>query len=96
MYLCIAFSFLVGKQRETQSINAKLFRFYAFVGQPLSKQLYIPALRGGLVSAQFTAFPTVDLHVLSVTFISVPAVSHIRPQIAKTDSVPAVAYHGMT
>ena len=50
---CIyAFSFLVGKHREPQSINDKLFvptipigmhcrvRFYAFVGQPLSKQLY--------------------------------------------------------
>ena len=47
-----AFSFLVGKHREPQSINAKLFLpiipigivAYAltfFVGQPLSKQLYI-------------------------------------------------------
>ena len=41
--------FLVGKHREPQSINAKLFslpmipigvRSYTFVGQPLSKQLY--------------------------------------------------------
>ena len=67
-------------------------RFYVFVEQ----LLYIPALRGGLVSAQVTAFPTVDLHVLNVAFIPVPAVSHVRPQIAKTDSVSAVAYHGMT
>jgi len=51
-------------------------------------------VRGGLVSAQITAFPTVDLHVLGVAFIPVPAVSHIRPQIAITASVPAEAYHG--
>ena len=46
------FIFLVGKHRDPQSINAKLFlpiipigiicrvRFYSIVGQPLSKQLY--------------------------------------------------------
>lgn len=51
-------------------------------------------MRAGLVSAQVTAFPTVDLHVLGVAFIPVPTVSHIRPQIAITASVPAVAYHG--
>ena len=48
-----AFSFLVGKHCEPQSVNAKLFLlvisigivayafFYAFVGNPLSQQLYI-------------------------------------------------------
>ena len=50
-------------------------------------------MRAGLVSAQVTAFPTVDLHVLGVAFIPVPAVSHISLQIAITASVPAVAYH---
>lgn len=56
--------------------------------------VYIPAVRAGLVSAQVTAFLTVDLHVFPVAFIPVPAVSHIRPDIAITASVPTVAYHG--
>ena len=47
MYLCLLFP--VGKHHESQSINAKLFLpiipigivAYAFVGQPLSKQMYV-------------------------------------------------------
>lgn len=56
--------------------------------------LYIPSVRAGLVSAEVTAFPTVDFHVLGVALIAVPTISHIRPNIAITASVPAVAYHG--
>jgi len=51
-------------------------------------------VRAGLVSAEVTAFPTVDFHVLGVALIAVPTISHIRPNIAITASVPAVAYHG--
>ena len=63
------------------------------VAATVDPALYVPAVRAGLVSAQVTAFPTVDLHVLGVAFVPVPAVSHIRPQIAITASVHAVAYH---
>ena len=73
-----AFSFFVGKHREPQSINAKLFlpiipigivayAFTLFVGQLLSKQLYP------------SATPRLSQTTSSPSFASLLAVTYLVP-----------------